>query len=251
MIRPAALVVAVVLVGCKSGATTPPTPSRDLCANARGDMLPRLHGERLDPHANPLALDDAGVGDAAVSAHVGRAARRFDVDQFRAALERGLGARWTGPRTILTPSIPTGPRLVADADLLDFYAANFGRPDYVNTTAEVLEPTVIFVKLAQDAARAVCAEVVRLDGTRPAAERTVLLEVSSTDALPADEAAIRRNLSALALTLWGAEHAADSATVTGMLEVFRAATTAPATTPLDGWRAVCVDLTTDPHFWTY
>ncbi len=248
--RPFAPALVVALCGCTNPA--PPSPPRDLCANNRGgDMLPRLGGERIDPHARPLPLDDAGAGDASLRAHVGRAPRRLDLDQFRAALEQGLGARWTGPRVIYSPSFATGPRMAPDADLVEFYAASLGRPDYVNNTSEVLDPTVTFAKLATDAARAVCAAAVRLDVTRPAPERTVLLEASPADALPSGEAAIRRNLSALALSLWAADFAPESGPVTRMLEVFRVATEEPAATPLDGWRAVCIDLATDPRFWTY
>lgn len=252
--RPLAAGALLALVcGCEQTApSTAPPSTRDLCANNRGgDMLPRLGGERIDPHARPLPLDDAGTGDASVRAHVGRAPRRLDVDQFRAALEQSLGARWTGPRVIHPPSFTTGARLAPDADLLEFYAASLGRPDYVNSTSEVLDPTVTFAKLATDAARAVCAAAVRLDAGRPAAERTILLEASPSDALPAGEAAVRRNLSALALTLWAAELAPDSEPVTRMLGVFRAATEESPATPLDGWRAVCIDLATDPRFWTY
>lgn len=241
-------------LGCAQGPppAAPPATPRDLCANNRGgDMLPRLRGERIDPHSRPLPLDDAGVGDAALRAHVGRAPRRLDVDQFREALERSLGARWTGPRVIYPSSFATGPRMVPDADLVEFYAVSLGRPDYINSTSEVLDPTVTFAKLSTDAARAVCAAAVRLDVTRPPAERTILLEASSSDALPAGEGAIRRNLSALALTLWAADFAPDSGPVTRMLEVFRAGTAEPGATPLDGWRAVCIDLATDPRFWTY
>jgi hypothetical protein len=203
-------------------------------------------GETSYPDGSAYGLDDPTLND-----HVGRAPRRVDLAQFRASLEEIIGARWVRPRTVRTPASPTGTRFEAEADLLEFYGRTLGRPDYVTTTSEVTDPTITFTKLAGDAARAVCAAGVRADAARPPAERHIYLEAAVGDALPTAEPAIRRNLAALALRFWGLVLAPDGSAVTAMLGVFRAATSQPMATPADGWRAVCIDLATDPRFMSY
>jgi hypothetical protein len=206
-------------------------------------------------NVSPGATADGGASlhldDPTRSAHVGRAPRRLDIDQFKSSLEQLVGARWTGPRSVRTAAAPSGVRFEQEADLMEFFAATLGRPDYITTTSEVLEPTVTFSKLAADAARSVCARGVVADAARPRAERRLLVEVERTDTVPTSEAAVRRNIAALALRLWGLDLAVDSATVDGVLNVFRVAVTQPGATPLDGWRAVCIDLATDARFLSY
>ncbi len=220
--------------------------------------LPRP-GDHVVPGAavpvTPGAVADGGNGlpldDPTTAEHIGRAPRRLDIDQFRASLEQLLGARWVGPQTVRTAEAPSGVRFEPEADLIDFFAQTLGRPDYITTTAEVLDPTVTFAKLSSDAVRSVCAAAIRADAARAPGARILLTEVGPADALPGSEAAIRRNIAALALRLWGEVITPESETVTGVLEVFRVATRRTATTPLDGWRAVCIDLATDPHFLSY
>jgi hypothetical protein len=66
----------------------------------------------------------------------------------------------------------------------------------------------------------------------------------------------------MARRFWGRGLAADSAEVTAIATVFRTASTTPevrdgsrvtrpAGTPVDGWRAVCIAMATDPQFLTY
>lgn len=205
----------------------------------------------VDPGQLPDGGESLRLDDPTGAAHVGRAPRRLDIDQFRASLEQLLGARWTGPQTVQTPEAPSGVRFEPEADLLEFFAQTLGRPDYITTTAEVLDPTVTFAKLSSDAVRAVCAAGVRADVVRPQAQRILLTEASPTDALPAAETQVRRNIAALALRLWGDPLAPDSETVTAVLAVFRAASMRAGATPVDGWRAVCIDLATDPRFLSY
>jgi hypothetical protein len=186
-----------------------------------------------------------------MSTHVGRAPRRIDIVQFRAALEETIGARWVGPRTVRTSLAPSGTRFEPEADLVEYFAATLGRPDYVTSTSEVLEPTPTFVKLAIDAIRDVCPAGLAADLRRAPAERKILVEVSERETLPASEAAIRRNIVALTLRFWGSVYTPDDPMVTGILNVFRAGSSPSTATPMDGWKAVCIDLATDPRFFTY
>jgi hypothetical protein len=199
-----------------------------------------------DVPTGPLRLDDPSMSD-----YVGRTPRRLDVAQFRSALENVIGARWVGPRTVRTSLAPSGTRFEREADLIEYFAETLGRPNYVSTTSEVLDPTPTFLKLATDAVRDVCPAGLAADLRRPQGERKLLIEVTERQSLPADEAAIRRNIVALTLRFWGSVYTPDDPMVTGILNVFRAGSSPSTATPIDGWRAVCVDLATDPRFFTY
>jgi len=239
------------LTACE--ALPPPTPAAPGGPGGGPGAAPPGSAVAVDAGATAGGADGSayGLDDPTLNDHVGRAPRRLDLEQFRASLDQVVGARWVGPRDVRTPASPTGTRFEAEADLLDFYGRTLGRPDYVTTTAEVTDPTITFTKLAGDAARAACAAGVPADVARPAAERRIFIEAAPGDALPAAEPAVRRNLAALALRFWGLVLAPDGAAVTAMLGVFRAATSQPMATPLDGWRAVCIDLATDPRFMSY
>lgn len=250
MSRPNALALVLSVVACEP---TPDTASRPaLYRDGRnGGEGP---GARVDPvecmarMPEPVTTDDP---DAGVLAHLGRAPRRLDIDQFRASLEDTLSARWTGPQTVYTPESPSGTRFEPQADLLEFFAPTLGRPNYVTSTQEPIDPSITFSKLAADAARSVCAETARRDFLRTPTARVLLLEVTGEETLPEGEAAVRRNLSALALKFWAVEAEPESETVSGLLGVYRVATAQTGAQPIDGWRAICVDMTTDARFLTY
>jgi hypothetical protein len=250
MNRAHALAAMALLAACEtsSGAGAPVTPPAE---TPRGDHVVPGSATPVSPGEIPDGGSTLRLDDPNSAEHIGRAPRRLDIDQFRASLEQLLGARWVGPQTVRTPEAPSGVRFEAEADLIDYFAQTLGRPDYITTTAEVLDPTVTFAKLASDAVRAVCAAGLRADVARPPAERLLLTEAQPDDALPAAEPAVRRNIAALALRLWGDPVAPESEIVTAVLGVFRVATARADATPLDGWRAVCIDLATDPRFLSY
>lgn len=232
--------------GCNNlpdSATRPPRAARAGSAVGRAVPVP------VDPHGD--AAPALPLEDPSAATNVGRAPRRVDIDQLRASLESVIGARWTGPQRVRTPEVAAGSRFEPEADLLEFFAEPLGRPNWVTTTAEVLEPTVTFAKLARDAVRSVCAAGLRADVARAPAARTLLVRASPTDALPSAEARVRENLAHLALRFWGEALSPAAALTTALLEVFRVASTRPGATPLDGWRAVCIDLATDPRFLSY
>ena len=106
-------------------------------------------------------------------------------------------------------------------------------------------------KLASDAVRSVCAAGLRADAARAPGARLLLVRASPTDALPAAEARVRENLAHLALRFWADVIPPDGEMATALLGVFRVASMRAGGTPLDGWRAVCIDLATDPRFLSY
>jgi len=191
----------------------------------------------------------------------GRLPRRMSVDQIRAAYEGMTGFAYEGVAVVRDPASPLGYTEREDADLLDVFGNVLGRPDYAYTVKENLEPTVSFSKLVGDASRSTCgraaqAEVV--DGQAPGGQPRLLLRATATDALPGQESAIRDNIEALVLRAWG--HDAEPDDVDALLGVFEAASSGASEpggpqqgsgTVADGWRAVCIALTTDPEFYIY
>ena len=70
---------------------------------------------------------------------------------------------------------------------------------------------------------------------------------------------MRGNLAYLVMRFWARDVRPNDPVLDDLIGLFRLASTAPATTtpvaaagtPLDGWRAVCIALATDPLFLTY
>lgn len=208
-------------------------------------------GHPTVPVADPASNND----------HVGRAARRMNVRQLREALRAATGANWVARRTVSDPDSPTGTRVDPEADMFDVLAATLGRADYVTSTRNSIDPGVTFSKLAGDAARATCASAVTRDATVERASRNIMREVDPTTTVASDRAAVRRNLSVLVLRFWGRTVDPADPQLDSLERLFERASTLPAvregttmrvaTTPSDGWRAVCVALATDPQFLTY
>lgn len=218
----------------------------------------------VDPSMLPSGHPVVPIADPVENAnHVGRAPRRLSVDQLRASLLSVTGYTWVGSRSVPDPSAPSGTRTVPNADMLEALAGTLGRADFLTTTSHAIDPAVTFSKLASDAARIACRQSVADDADQPdAARRRLLREVAPTVTWMADEAAIRRNVVYMARRFWGRTLAADSAEVTAIAMVFRTASTTPevregsrvtrpAGSPVDGWRAVCIAMATDPQFLTY
>ncbi|MEZ4467376.1 MAG: hypothetical protein R3F43_23755 [bacterium] len=59
----------------------------------------------------------------------------------------------------------TETRGATEVDLFEELAATLGRPDYVQVTTEDLDPSALFLKFLDDAARSVCARTVEPTST--------------------------------------------------------------------------------------
>ncbi len=192
----------------------------------------------------------------------GRDGKRMNVDQLTAALLAATGQQWTEKQQVLDYNMPNGYREDPAASMLEHYAATLGRADYRLTVRENLDPGVAFSKLASDAARVACKRALdsELGGPDPSAH--ILLLVGAKDTLASAPDAVAANLRALVLRFWGLRLPADDPALERLKVLFAVASTAPSgldadgtarplATPLDGWRAVCVALATDPLFLTY
>jgi hypothetical protein len=169
----------------------------------------------------------------------GRARRRMNLDQLNASIRQVTGGvGWTERRNNV------------EIDLFEELSATLGKPDYVQSTHEDLEPSALFQKFLDDAARSVCAATVAADRVRPEADRA-LMRFIAPDADPATErAATTANLQYVLRRFHGRNLRLDD----GNLEAWRwqlEATVFSRVAPADAWGAICVALLTHPHFYTY
>jgi hypothetical protein len=259
--------LALVAAAACADSAAPPTPrgpdpvAPDPGTRPRGDTVTPGSSTPVDPGATPgttrggLPLSDPAMTDG----HVGRGPRRLTVTQLRAALESAIGVSWRQRATILSADYATGSYVDENADMLALLARTLGQPDYNTSTQEAIDPTAVFSKLAGDGIRKACRDGIALDAARPRGQRILVRHVETGDTAATNPAGVRQNLSYLALRFWARSLAPESPEVTALFDLFRLASTAPAVpaeslaaaTPLDGWRAVCVALATDPQFLTY
>jgi len=242
-------ILALTLAAC----ATPVPPAKE----SAGAAVP-VQPQAALPDGHP----EVPLGDPASNDNrVGRAPRRLNVEQLRASLLAATGFTWVASRRVSDPDSPTGFSNLPDADMLEAFAATLGRPDYVTSTSESIEPAVTFSKLANDAARVPCRTAIKADLEAKTPAR-IMRHATAQDTRASNEAAVRKNLSWLALKFWGRRIAPDDAQLAPLLTLFEKASTAPASTddngtkraaatPADGWRAVCIAMATDPQFLLY
>ena len=167
-----------------------------------------------------------------------RVRRRMDVDQLEQAFFDVTGLRWIAVRD--------------DVEVNRFVelAATLGKPDYLQNTHEEFEPTVMFQRFLDDAARSVCLRLMELERDRPAAERVFMVHAGPTDMFAAQEAAVRRNLQMLMLKFHGVLLAADAERLEPWVRLY-AGVEQDTGSPVNAWRTVCTTLITHPDFYTY
>ena len=220
---------------------------------------------------------DGRIGEVPVSeednpeASGPRHVRRLSAPQLRSAIVTATGFDYVGTARVSDPSSPQGSIVRDDAPLLAVYGASLGNPDYNYTTQASLDASITFSKLAEDGVRYACGQVAEAEvvvGAHPSGVPHLLLEVDSLVSLPADEPAIRANISKLALRYWGHVQEGSDEETSALLDVFRAGYDAgtPAVDPempdeptpdpvasrnAGGWRAVCIAMLSDARFLTY
>lgn len=189
---------------------------------------------------NP-ALDGGGGHEDPTT---GRVARRLSVAQLRAAFPVVFGNDKTG--TPITWMVGTKPGW-------DVYSRTLGEPDYVNVTDENREPSPLYVKFMDDAARDACDKALTADFARPdPSTRAIVRWAAPTDTIATNAAGIDKTLRYLRLRFHGLHVAdGDDAPISELRTLFGAAVQANAGSTLEGWRAVCVALTAAPEFSLY
>jgi hypothetical protein len=168
-----------------------------------------------------------------------RARRRMDIDQLDASIRQVTGGiGWVEVR---------GGK---EINLFVELASTLGKPDFVESTVEVTEPSLIFQKFLGNAARSVCDKAIEADRGMSDERRNLLIHVSFEDVAPEADAAINENLSELLLRFHGREVAPDSAELNAWRWLFDSSMHVADNTGA-AWRTVCVGLITHPDFYTY
>lgn len=178
--------------------------------------------------------------------------RRLSTDQWRGSFATVFGKDANGA--------PLEWTLEKNRPALDNPAVtrSLGEPDYIGTTSEALQPSVLYAKFADDAARSLCDSAISADRARvDAASRTVVRRAAFTDTATSNPAAVDDNLRYLKLRFHGIHvTSGDESPVAPLRALFASATAGSAATDdvgrvVDGWRAVCVALATAPEFHLY
>lgn len=200
-----------------------------------GEPAPPTDHPPLAPAAAPIYA--AGV-------------QRLTVQQLRRSYPIAMGRDTTGRD--VTWRLPSG------ATGLDAMAAAMGEPNYITTTEEAIEPSPLYAKFADDAARSVCDQALRADAIKES-ERVVMRFVRKTDTLQSNPKGVRDNLRYLKLRLHGVKLAGnDDLSVAALASLFDQVTQATAAGKAvtaehvaEGWRAVCVAMMNAPEFHAY
>ena len=196
---------------------------------------------QTDPSTGPGSyLDDAhgtplGEVDPPDPAEDGRPMRRMDIDQLNASLRAVTGGiGWE----------------IDGVDQLEDLASTLGRPDYEQSTAEDLTPSLLFQKFLDDAANHVCEELVARESVGEP-DNVFLVNATLADTSASNPDAIAADLRGALLRFHG--HALDEGDP--QLEPWRFLfdTTVDVTggDTYAAWRAVCIGLVTHPDFTLY
>jgi hypothetical protein len=175
--------------------------------------------------------------------------RRLSVEQLRRSLPVALGNDASGvPITWM----------IGSKKGFDDNSDTLGEADYINTTEDNLEPSPLYLKFMDDAARDTCNRRLTADlAATSASDRVLYAKMASTT--DTSDGAVDANLRHLALRFWGVKLADDDTkTLAPMHKLFDASVEAAAAGKTvteahvkEGWRSVCVALVTAPEFHIY
>lgn len=209
--------VALTTTGCGGGEEMPPDPAP-----------PDVSAEPADQvDVTPEPSTD------------GRKWRRMNMDQVKASLEKisgGIG--WV-------EDDGDGPY-----DVFDRLAGSLGKPDFLNSNVEDLEPLMLFQKFLDDAATSVCHKWIERERTQPAQNRILLYHVDFTDTPESAPAEIEANMRRALLRFHGKPIPEGDPMLQPWLTLL--STIHQGTSDMGiAWRGTCVALFTHPDFYTY
>lgn len=159
----------------------------------------------------------------------GKQTRRMSVDQLR----RSIPALFAG----LTWTVPARPQPAPGFDVL---ASTLGEPDYIQNTANNLDPSPLFAKFMDDMAASVCRQAIERD-TAGGRDPLVVQHPDSRQA----------NLRFLRLKLHGIYVAPDSMEGLEDLQTLYSETLEATEDASQAWWGVCIAMLTAPEMMAY
>jgi len=197
-----------------------------------------------DPHPMDVGLGDETVTPVRDEPRVeppSRSRRRMDLDQLSASLRRATGGLgWTETRN------------GTEVDLFVDLSATLGKPDFIQNTIEDLEPSALFLKFLDDAARSTCNRLLtrEMASDQEDGQRTFFVHATPQDTVDHQPEHVEENLRGLLLRFHGRKVAAGAADVQPWMWLMQS-TYHLRQDPVASWRAVCVGLINHPDFYTY
>ena len=184
----------------------------------------------------PAEVDVTEVGEITLpTEETPRGWRRMDIEQLDASIRRVTGGiGWDDTR---------------GNSEFSALSATLGVPDYLDSTTEDLEPSLLFQKFLDDAANQVCEELVRRE-LQSTSGRVLMGDALVTDTLDTNREAIESALSNALKRFHGRTVEVDSPKLEPWTFLFESATLVTSDSEL-AWRTVCVGLLTHPDFYTY
>lgn len=237
------LALGLMWTGC-GGADDPTTQDRQDGQGAEAGPTIGAIGEVAPPRdyvAVEAERDEAGRvvpdPDPAPSA---RTLRRMSVKQLRRAIATVTGGgAWRDDR---------------GRDQLTLLETTLGVPNYIDTTSQDLEASLVFQKFLGDGTRAVCDDTIRNDMEMDPSDRVFLRYADPAwdweTATPEQRDGIEQNLAYVKLRITGHGPGAESDPLARERWLLRSVTHATSE-PGKGWRAVCVGLMSSPEFYLY
>lgn len=245
------LTASIALLGLSACAPDAPTPRVPSAPDAPAPAIESPTGvagpsgartvvqanDRAAPAPRPVQVGDSRSVDLLPPPEVtARPRRRLNLDQLANAMTQvsgGIG--WTERRGN------------DDVDLFVELAATLGKPDYIQVVSEDLEPSSLFLKFLDDAARSICGKMVRRDLDDD--DSRVLFKYVTPGAA-ADGIDVNLNLAYLVRRFHGHAVAPDDSRVQAWRWLYDSVVHVTGE-PIDGWNAVCVGLYTHVDFYSY
>ena len=219
-------------VGCATpepAAKEPVDPAPIATGADDDDGLPPRPSWLGDAHGEAL-----GDAEPPAPAAAGRPLRRMDIDQLNATLRAVTGVGWE----------------INGVDQFEVLASTLGRPDYSPSTAEDLQPSLLFQKFLDDAANAVCDELVAREAPGGAGN-VFLVHVAATDSSVSNPTGVEDNLQAALLRFHGNVVPDGDPRLAPWSWLFDTTVDVTGGDTEAAWRAVCIGLVTHPDFTMY
>ena len=194
-------------------------------------ILPEPIVAQLDPVAIGQLVPNPPEANEGI-----RNRRRMDLDQLEAAIDTVADGIYWGATT--------------NDRMFEELAQTLGKPDYLDSTDEDLEPSMLFQKFLGDAARDVCQQLTDRDLVTAAEERVLIVHVAPEDTMESNPEGVEANLRYLLIRYHSTQVEEGSPLLSPWSWLFESSVHV-TDDPVAAWRTVCVGLITHPDFYSY